>query len=123
MGSTIPVRVEIELFEAAKSVGTVTGRSAAQQLNHWARVGRELENAQLTSHGDIHRVLAGEPGLTYDELNRSDQAVVRAQWEEAMVDRRSTLNYAERFSDSGSSWSEAEQHGNVTTHPEADLPR
>lgn len=120
MNATIPMRVDGELFEAAKSIGAIASRSAAQQLSHWARIGRELESSPGTSQSDIQRVLAGEPGITYDNLNVPDQAVVRASWDEEMAERRSKLNYAERFAREGSSWSEADEHGNVILKRAAD---
>jgi hypothetical protein len=45
MSSTIQVRVDADLFEAAKSAGADAGRSAAQQIRHWARMGREFEKS------------------------------------------------------------------------------
>ncbi|MDY7541788.1 MULTISPECIES: TA system antitoxin ParD family protein [unclassified Cryobacterium] len=45
MSSMIQVRVDRDLFEAAKSAGAVVRRSAAEQIRHWARIGREFENA------------------------------------------------------------------------------
>lgn len=116
MSSTIPTRVDGDLFEAAKSVGAIASRSATQQLSHWARIGREVESSPGTSQSDIQRVLAGEPGIGYDSLNERDQAVVRASWDEGVVERISKLNYAERFLREGSSWSEADEQGNVTVH-------
>lgn len=41
----IQVRVDADLFEAAKSAGADAGRSAAAQIRHWARIGREFEKA------------------------------------------------------------------------------
>lgn len=116
MSSTIPMRVDGELFEAARSIGAIASRSAAQQISHWARIGRELENAPGTSLSDVQRVLAGDSGITYDNLNVTDQAVVRASWDEGVADRLSQLNFAEKFTREGSSWSEADEQGNVTVH-------
>ena len=42
----IQVRVDADLFEAAKSAGADADRSAAAQIRHWARIGREFENAE-----------------------------------------------------------------------------
>ncbi|MEB0265077.1 TA system antitoxin ParD family protein [Cryobacterium sp. 10I5] len=38
-----------DLFEAAKTAGAVTSRSAEEQLRHWARIGREFENGTALS--------------------------------------------------------------------------
>lgn len=39
----IPTRIEHDLYDGAKTVGSTMSRSAAQQINHWARIGREIE--------------------------------------------------------------------------------
>ena len=109
----MPTRVDGDLFEAAKSVGTVASRSAAQQLSHWARIGRELESSPGTSLRDIQRVLAGEAGYEYDSLAERDQAIVRASWDEQLDERRAKLNLAAEFARSGRSWSEADAQGDL----------
>ena len=118
MSTTIPMRVDGDLFNAAKSVGAVTSRSAAQQISHWARIGRELEASPGTSPRDVQRVLAGEAGYEYDNLGERDQAVVRANWDEQLDERRAKLNLAAEFAKSGRSWSEADGQGQlVKRHP------
>lgn len=105
----MPMRVDGELFEAAKSVGAVASRSAAQQINHWARIGRELEASPGTSQRDIQRVLAGQ--AAYDDLGERGQAVVRAIWDEEMAERRGRLDFAAEFTQAGRSWTEADEQG------------
>ena len=70
MAHTMPTRVDGELFDAAMSIGAVTSRSAAQQLSHWARIGREVEASPATSMRDIQVVLAGQG--SYDDLGVTD---------------------------------------------------
>lgn len=118
MSKTIPLRVEAELFEAAKSVGAITSRTATQQLAHWARIGRELEAAPGTSTGDIQRVLAGE--ASYDALGEHDQAIVRTTWDERMTERRTRLDLAAEFTQAGRSWTEADEQGRVLKRTAAD---
>jgi hypothetical protein len=112
--TTTPVRIDSELFAQAKKQGDRASRSAAQQIMHWAKVGRELENAPTTSQRDIDRVLSGE--APYDALNDRDQAVVRASWEDRMSSQLADLNFAEEFAASGRSWSEADTDGNLVRH-------
>ena len=107
------MRADSDLFEAARSIGAISSRSAAQQINHWARIGRELELSPHTSIRDIQRVLAGDH--PYDDLSEPDQAVVRTSWDEQMNERRKGLNYADRFTDAGRSWTEADDQGNPVT--------
>ncbi|UAJ80939.1 hypothetical protein IT072_08050 [Leifsonia sp. ZF2019] len=111
MGQTMPMRMDGELFEAAKAVGAVASRSAAQQISHWARIGRELEASPGTSQRDIQRVLAGEGA--YDDLGERGQAVVRAIWDEEIAARLGTLDLAREFTASGRSWTEADENGAI----------
>ena len=109
----MPMRVDGDLFEAAKSVGAVASRSAAQQITHWARIGRELEASPGVSARSIRDVLAG--AAEYDELGERDQAVVRAIWDERIAERRAHLDLAAEFTQAGVSWLEADEHGRVVT--------
>lgn len=107
-----PTRIEADLYEAAKAVGVVMSRSAAQQVNHWARIGRELETSASVSHRDIARVLAGRG--SYDTLNGQEQALVRAEWDERMAEVRDGLNLAEEFTAAGvTGWVESDPDGNT----------
>lgn len=109
--TTMPTRIDADLFEAAKAAGAVMSRSAAQQLNHWARLGRELEARRSVSVADIERVLAGR--AAYDVLSDPEQAVVRAAWDERIDLARSGLDLAAEFRTARESWSEGEPDGGV----------
>ncbi len=110
----MPMRVDGALFDAAKALGAVASRSAAQQFNHWARIGRELEASPSTSLRDIEHVLAGEK--PYDDLGERDQAIVRANWDEQVTERLASLDFAAEFSQAGRSWTEVDEHGAVVVH-------
>lgn len=109
--STVPTRVDGDLWEAAKASGATENRSAAQQISHWARIGRELESSPGVSHRDIVRVLQGAG--SYDDLSEREQAVVRAAWEERFAERRESLDLAAEFTSQGESWSEVDEHGRI----------
>jgi hypothetical protein len=111
MSSTMPTRVDGELFDAAKSVGAVNSRSAAQQINHWARIGREFEASGRVSQRDIERVLAGDG--SYDTLGEREQAIVRASWDEQVADRIAALDFETEFAEAGETWSEADDAGRL----------
>src|SRR3546814_6210661 len=100
-----------ELFAAAKSCGVLNSRSAAQQIDHWARIGRELESSANLSHRDIQAVLAGDG--SYDRLQEREQAIVRATWDEQIAQRIGSVNLAEKFRASGAGYAEADEHGNL----------
>lgn len=109
--SSIPTRVDGDLFAAAKSSGAVHSRSAAQQLAHWARIGREFEASASVSHRDIEAVLAG--GGSYDALQEREQAIVRGTWDQQIAERLATLDLEQNFQATGRNWVEADARGNL----------
>lgn len=109
MATTSPTRIDDDLYAAAKAAGTTMSRSAAQQITHWARIGRELEAAESVSHREVAGVLAG--GASYDSLNARQQAIVRAEWDERMTSLREGLDFEAEFTAEGGSWVEAESSG------------
>ena len=107
----MPTRVDGDLFDAAKSLGAVNSRSAAQQINHWARIGREFEASGRVSQRDIERVLVGDG--SYDALGEREQAIVRASWDEQVAARIAALDFETEFADAGETWSEADEAGRL----------
>lgn len=108
---TMPTRIDGELFRAAKAAGEVQSRSAAQQLDHWARIGRELEASPMITHDAIRKVLTGE--APYDSLPDEAQAVVRVAWDEQISARIAGLNFEERLQEAGHPWAESDADGNT----------
>jgi hypothetical protein len=114
MAATYPTRIDNDLYASAKLVGGLQDRSAAQQLSHWARVGREIEAASV-SHRAIADVLTHR--RDYDSLTVREQAVVRAEWEERIAERRDSCDLTGILEAAGASYVEVDRHGNVTTVP------
>lgn len=106
-----PTRIDDDLFDAAQRTAHLQSRSAAQQVNHWARVGRALEAARGVSHRRITDVLAG--ARHYDDLSDEEQAVVRAEWAERTQATISDLNLAAEFTTEGRSYVELDATGAV----------
>jgi hypothetical protein len=109
MTASSPTRIDEDVTSAAKVAAEVFSRSTAQQVNHWARIGRELEASTSISQRDIAEVLAGR--ASYDELSAREQAVVRADWSERMTALREGLDLAAEFAAAGESWTEADAAG------------
>ena len=109
MPSTMPLRVGDDLLASAKLAADATGRSAAQQIGYWAKLGRELERSGSVSVREVAEVLAG--ARSYDDLDAKTQAAVRAEWDARIEARREALNLAERFAAEGRSWVEAGPDG------------
>ena len=115
MPSTMPLRVGDDLLASAKLAAGASGRSAAQQIGYWAKLGRELERSGSVSVREIAEVLAG--ARPYDDLDPKAQASVRAEWDARIEARREALNLAERFAAEGRSWVEAGPDGGTARHP------
>ncbi len=114
MSKTTPTRVDQDLFASAQLVGQLVERSAAQQLTHWARIGREIEAAGDVSQRDIAEVLAKR--RSYDDLTTEEQSVVRAEWAERIAERTVGLDLADRFAEEGRFFVELGADGEVVRH-------
>lgn len=106
-----PIRLDRELAAAARDAAQTMSRSVAEQVSHWARLGRELERSPQVSVQQVQAVLRGE--ADYDALNAPAQAVVRTAWDEAMAARLSTLDLARELSAAGRDFAEAGADGQV----------
>lgn len=62
--SSNSLRVNGELFAEAQRQGELLSRSAAQQIEHWARIGAALEARGLSVHAAL--TLLMEPSATID---------------------------------------------------------
>lgn len=122
MAGTAPTRIDEDVASAARAAGELLSRSAAQQVNHWARIGRELESSKSVSQHDIAQVLGGR--ASYDALNVREQAIARAEWNERMTSLREGLDLAAEFAAAGQSWVEADADGHVVEgKPAVKAPR
>ena len=116
---SIPTRIDEELYEAAKVKGAVNSRSAAQQIAHWAKLGRAVESSSNVTQRQIEAVLSGE--LTYDDASEAAQEAVHAEWMSQIPHRMSQLNFAEEFVSAGeSSWTVGDSEGSTAERTPAD---
>jgi hypothetical protein len=111
MATSSPIRIDDELYAAAKVTGEVLSRSAANQIAHWARLGRALEASPSLAAQDVVAVLAGNG--SYDALGMREQAVVRSAWSDRIADRLSGLDLAEEFAREPRDYVELDEDGAV----------
>lgn len=116
-----PVRLDAEITEAARIAASRMSRSVAQQVSHWARIGRELERARDVSPEDIRRVLEGH--AAYDTLPAKEQAVVRAVWSGRVDQLRAGLRLDREYDARGYRYAELDEHGEVVVRGEAPRAR
>ena len=114
-GSSPPTRVSQGLYDDAKLAGEILSRSTAQQIDHWARIGREVEAASDISVSAISDVLRGT--RSYDALALpEEQAIVRASWAERMEQLRGDLDMRKVLG--GRPYAELDDSGNVAVRGE-----
>lgn len=115
MRTSPPTRLPSDVYESAVAEASGASRSVAQQIAHWARIGRALEMSPQVNHRAVSQVLAGDG--SYDLLGEREQAVVRGAWSERITALREDLNFEEELRAAGESYSEADADGDVTIHP------
>lgn len=71
-----PVRLDPEITAFAKVIADRMSRTVAEQLSHWARIGRQIELSPDVSVPDLRRLLSAQAG--HDALPAQAQALVRA---------------------------------------------
>jgi ParD-like antitoxin of type II bacterial toxin-antitoxin system len=106
-----PLRLDADLIAEASVTAPALSRSVAQQIAHWARIGRELEASQDVSLAAITEVLTAL--APYDTLSVKEQAVVRANWEERLRELRKGIDLTKNFADKGQRYAELDAKGKV----------
>lgn len=111
MSSTQPVRIDRELYDDASATAEVQSRSTAQQIAHWARIGRAFEASPGVSLERVSRVLDGT--LSYDEIDAREQAIVSIEWDRGIEEEIRGLRLDEEFEAEGREYVELDDNGEV----------
>lgn len=92
-------RVAADLLEAAAVEGARQSRSAKQQLDHWARVGRAVSTQQSAARRRVVAALAGEVSL--EDLNVEEGVVLNAEIAAAIEERLAGSHYGKQLAAQG----------------------
>ncbi|BBZ33631.1 TA system antitoxin ParD family protein [Mycolicibacterium confluentis] len=92
-------RVAADLMDSAAAEGARQSRSAKQQLDHWARVGRAVSSHQTASRHRVEAALAGR--LDTNDLSEDEGLVFNAEISAAIEESLSTTNYGDTLSARG----------------------
>lgn len=110
--ASVPTRIDDRLYAAAKAAGKLHSRSVAEQIGHWARLGRALDASPAVSVDDVSRVLSGR--ADYDDLSDpAAQASVRAAWSERLDERIAAVGLEDELRAAGEPWFVAGDDGRV----------
>lgn len=85
-----PTRIPSDLFDSAVVEGAKENRSAKQQLEHWARVGRSVCARQTASRRRVEAALAGR--LAVEELSDDEGIVFDSEVQSRLEARMRTTN-------------------------------
>jgi len=85
-----PTRVPSDLFDSAVVEGARENRSAKQQLEHWARVGRAVCARQTASRRRVEAALSG--ALPVERLSDEEGTVFDSEVESRLEARLRTTN-------------------------------
>jgi len=104
-------RVAADLFDSAAAEGARQSRSAKQQLDHWARVGRAVSAQQSASRQRVEAALAGRLDIAY--LNAEEGVVFNAEVNAAIAESLAQTNYGEILAARGITTVALDDDGNM----------
>ena len=84
-------RFAADLLDSAAVEGARSSRSAKQQLDHWARVGRAVSSQHSAARRRVEAALSGELALA--ALSEEEGVVFNAEISAAIQERLATADY------------------------------
>jgi hypothetical protein len=107
-------RVAADLMDSAAVEGARQSRSAKQQLDHWARVGREVSTQQTAARRRVEAALTGE--LELRELSIEEGAVFNAEIAAAVQENLAESNYGKLLAERGVTTVALDENGDIVEH-------
>ena len=106
-----PRRVAADLMDAAEVEGERQSRSAKQQLDHWARVGRAVSAHSSASRLRVEAPLGG--ALPERDLTPDERVVLNAEIDAAISE---TVRFGEVLATRGVTTVALDDEGRITRH-------
>ncbi|MFD4369988.1 hypothetical protein [Rhodococcus sp. NPDC058521] len=107
-------RFSSDLVDAAANEGGRENRSARQQLEHWARVGREVSDQRQVARRRVESALAGR--LPMAELSAEEGVVFNAEIAAALEESLSAGNHVTDRAAQGRATIALDEQGRVVKH-------
>lgn len=96
---TRTTRLPVDLLEAAEAEGHEEHRSAAKQIEHWARFGMFFDRQTSSARRRIERAVAGEVPL--GDLSADEQVTANALIDGAIATAANSSSFAARLAARG----------------------
>lgn len=106
-----PTRVAVDLLDAAAVEGARQSRSAKQQLDHWARVGRAVSMPGTVARRRIEATIAGT--LPLADLTATERAVANAELDATIQAQARTASYGDLLAGEGVTTVSLDDDGNL----------
>jgi hypothetical protein len=107
-------RVAADLMDSAAAEGARQSRSAKQQLDHWARVGRAVSSQQTAARRRVEAALTGD--LELHELSVEEGAVFNAEIAAAIQETLARTNYRALLAERGVTTVALDENGEIVEH-------
>jgi hypothetical protein len=107
-------RFAADLLDSAAVEGARQSRSAKQQLDHWARVGRAVSSQQTAARRRVEAALAGD--LELRELSLEEGVVFNAEIAAAIQESLAASNYGEVLAKRGMTTVALNEAGELVEH-------
>jgi ParD-like antitoxin of type II bacterial toxin-antitoxin system len=107
-------RIAADLMDSAAAEGARQSRSAKQQLDHWARVGRAVSSQQTAARRRVEAALNGD--LELRELSIEEGAVFNAEIAVAIQENLAESNYGKVLAERGITTVALDENGDIVEH-------
>ena len=107
-------RTAADLYDSAVAEGARQQRSAKQQLDHWARVGRAVSSRHTAARQKVEAALAGDVALT--ELSEEEGVVFNAEISAAIQERLTDADYGQALASRGIITVALDENGQMIEH-------
>jgi hypothetical protein len=107
-------RFASDLIDSATVEGARQSRSAKQQLDHWARVGRSVSMHHTAARRRVEAALDGTLALTH--LNADERLVVDAEIDAAIQENLHVTDYGTRLASEGITTVTLDENGKLIEH-------
>jgi hypothetical protein len=109
-----PTRFASDLLESAAVEGKRESRSAKQQLDHWARVGRSVSMHQTAARRRVVAALAGE--LPFADLTEAERLVANADLDASIQIQAQSMSFGDRLAAEGVTTVALDDEGALVEH-------